>query len=137
MKMTFILFSIIILTTLSLFSSCVQKEKSDMPENISVVLNNNHPIKLYNHESFIELTGVYCDFFQDYEKNKKSYAALMEKLKKKNWKFDHISLEYEHCMTDSMNAAFLTLNREVFGTTLESVTFEEELIFIKLKSASN
>ncbi len=108
-----------------------------MPENISVTLNSNHSIKLYHYDSFIELTGVYCDFFQDYERNKKSYAVLMEKLNKKKWKFDHISLEYEHCMNDSMNAAFLTLNREVFGTKLESVTFEDEIIVIKLKSISN
>lgn len=108
-----------------------------MPENISVILNNNQPIKLYHHGSYIELAGVFCDFFQNLESNKESYAVLMEKLDKKKWKFDFISLEYEHCMNDSMNAAFLTLNREVFGTKLESVTFEEGLILIKLKSASN
>lgn len=108
-----------------------------MPENISVILNNNDAIKLYHYDRFIMLTGVYCDFFQDYERNKKSYAVLMEELNKKNWKFDFISLEYEHCMNDSMNAVFLTLNRDVFGTKLESVTFEEESIVIKLKSASN
>ncbi len=108
-----------------------------MPENITVNLYNNEPIRLYNHDSFIELTGVYCDFFQNYEKNSKSYAVLMEKLKKKNWKFDFISLEYEHCMDDSMNAAFLKMNREVFGTNLSSVTFEEEIIIIKLKSVEN
>ena len=108
-----------------------------MPENITVSLYNNEPIRLYHYDSFIELTGVYCDFFQNLESNKESYVVLMEKLDKKKWKFDFISLEYEHCMNDSMNAAFLTLNREAFGTKLESVTFEEGLIVIKLKSDSN
>ncbi len=108
-----------------------------MPENISVYLKNNNPIRLYKHEGFLELTGVYCDFFQDFERNKESYAVLMEKLNKKKWKFDFISLEYEHCMDDSMNAAFLALNKAVFGTKLESVTFEEELIVITLKHVAN
>ena len=122
--------------SLSLFSSCVQKQKSDMPENISVNLSNNKPIKLYRHENYIELAGVFCDFFQDYEKNKESYSVLMKKLNEKNWNFDYISLEYESCWDNSMDAAFLKLNRDVFGTKLESVTFEEELITIKLKSSN-
>ncbi len=126
-----------VILSLSLFLSCVQKEKSDMPESISVSLANNQPIKLYRYDGFILLTGVYCDFFQDFEPNKESYAVLMKKLNQKDWKFDFISLEYEHCMDDSMNAAFLKMNREVFGEKLESVTFEEEQIVIKLKGASN
>lgn len=125
-----------LILSLSFFSSCVQKEKSDMPENLSVILNNNQPIKLYHHENYIELAGVFCDFFQD-EKNKESYAVLMEKLNKKSWKFDHIGLDYENCWNDSMTVAFVKLNLDIFGAKLEAVTFEEGVIAIELRSDSN
>lgn len=118
----------------SLTNSCIPKEERDLPEYIYTDLSNGEPIKLYHHTSVLELAGIFCDFFEKDEKNKESYARLMKKLDKKNWKFDFICLETESkCFNDSLFVQFKKLNQEVFGSNLKSVTFEDELIVIELK----
>ncbi len=121
-----------VIIAIMLLNSCVQKEKSDIPENISAKMRNNKEIRLYNYQKIIELTGVFCDFFENFEDNKKSYLELMDKLDNKNWKFEFIFLEYESCWNNSMQVEFVKLNKEVFGNKLKSVILEEELVVIKL-----
>jgi hypothetical protein len=122
-----------ILIVVLLTYSCIPKEKRDVPEYIYTNLSNGKQIKLYHYTSFIELSGIFCDFFENYEKNKESYSLLMKKLDKKNWKFEFISLEYESkCFNDSLFVQFKKLNQDVLGKKLKSITFEEEIVVIRL-----
>jgi hypothetical protein len=124
-----------IIITLMLFTSCRPIDEGDTKlERICVKLNTSKSIKLYRHRNFLELTGVFCDFFENDKKNKESYSLLMKKLDRKNWDFEFISLEYESsCFNDSLFVQFKKLNHEVFKSKLKSITFEDEIIVIKLR----
>lgn len=138
MKINKLKLTISILIVVLLTNSCIPKEKRDVPEYIYTDLSNGKQIKLYHYTSFLELAGIFCDFFENYEKNKESYSLLMKKLEKKNWKFEFISMEYESkCFNDSLFIQFKKLNQDVFGKKLSSITFEEEIVVIKLNVENN
>lgn len=126
---------IITVIVILLTNSCIPKEERDVPEYIFAELSNGKKIKLYKHTSFLELAGIFCDFFENYEKNEDSYSLLMKKLDKKKWTFEFISMEYESkCFNDSLFVQFKKLNQDVFGKKLSSITFEEEIVVIRLKN---
>lgn len=114
--------------------SCLPNDsgESDVKETISINIDEKRQLKLFNYDVFILLAGVDCNFFKDVKKNKNLYTNLMKKLARKNWKFDHISMEFESCWNDSMFVKFQELNKDVFGTKLKSVYMEDDLIVIEL-----
>jgi hypothetical protein len=123
----------IVLFATVLLVSCRPSDDGDtIRETITTNLSNKDPIRLYNYDEFIVLTGVYCDFFQNYKQNKESYSVLMKKLNKKKWKFEYIYMETKSCWNDSLDIEFLRLNKNVFGKKLKSITFEEGVITFSL-----
>lgn len=88
---------------------------------------------MWRFDTFLDLSGVDCDFYREMEENRKPYNELMQKLDRKGWKFEFISIEMDTCMNDSIFLKFKQLNEDVFGKKLKSVTMEEYLIIVKLK----
>lgn len=129
MKLTQVLTVILLMVACQSGDNCTCVKQ----ETISVALTDSTQVKLWKFDDFLDLSGVDCDFYADFTKNQKSYKELMTKMEQRKWQFEFISMELDSCMNDSIFRKFRELNEDVFGSKLASVTYETDLVVIKLR----